>query len=125
MSNTEEEPMMRIERMLTQLLLAVQHQSIELARLQDEFDALRERQTETLAQLHADVIMAGKRTDWFDVQLADVLRVTLRELREIRATQVFAALSDGAISAQLLAELVHPVPDEELLLDLPPRARSQ
>src|SRR5262249_18925057 len=111
----------RVEGLLTQLLIAVQHQAIDIARIQDEITALRQTHSAAIDQLHDQMITASQRTDWFHVQFGDVLRVALRELRDLRATQVCAALSDGPISAQLLAELVRQPPEEELILELPPR----
>jgi len=107
--------------LLTQLLIAAQHQAIDIARIQDEITALRQTHSAAIDQLHDQMITASQRTDWFHVQFGDVLRVALRELRDMRATQVCAALSDGPISAQLLAELVRHPPEEELILELPPR----
>jgi hypothetical protein len=116
-----DDPMLRIEGLLTRLLLAVQDQSMDIARIQDEITALRKAHADEIARLQSEVIVASQRADWFHVQVGDVLRVILRELREVRATQVFAAISDGPISAQTLADLVHRPPDDDLLLELPPR----
>jgi hypothetical protein len=119
-----DDPMLRIEGTLTQLLLAVQHQAIDIARIQDELTALREAHIVDISRLQTEIVTAGKRADWFNVQTGDVLRVALRELREVRATQVFAAITDGPVSAQLLADLVHRTPDDDLLLELPARVTT-
>ena len=120
-TSRSDDPLVRVEGLLTQLLLAAQHQAIDIARIQDEITALRQTHSAAMEQLHEQVITASQRTDWFHVQFGDVLRVALRELRDLRATQVCAALNDGPISAQLLAELVRPSPEEELILELPSR----
>jgi hypothetical protein len=119
-----DQPLLRIEHLLTQLLLTVQHQGIEIARLQDELDALRQSNRDDSARVEGKVVAAGQRADWLGVQIGDVLRVLLRELREVRTTQVFAALNDGPINAQLLADLIEQIPDE-LTLDFsqPPAKR--
>jgi hypothetical protein len=116
--------MPQIEALLTQLLIVLQHQSMEIARLQDELQDFRQRHDETATKLSAEIAMVGKRSDWFSVQISDVLKVALREIREIRTTQVFTALSEGPISAEQIAELVHRSPEEELLLELPKRAAA-
>jgi hypothetical protein len=131
--------LVRVEQLMTQLLLLFQHQTMDVAHLADELAdlklavaeettqrvaelaALREEQTGQFQRLEERLGYVGKRADWFNVQSAELLRVLLKEVREVRATQVCTALNDGPLSAQVLADLVHTQPSDDLVLELPRR----
>ena len=94
------EPLASIERHLVDLEYTIERQSIAIARLQDEL---------------AD---ANRRADWYDVQFSQMMRILVRDMRELRATLICSVVSDGPISAQVIQTLLRQTPDDASELDL-------
>jgi hypothetical protein len=81
----------------------------ELARLTCRIEQLTEaihKQTEVFEQLHERLTDLSARTEWYDIQSAQMLRVIATALRQVRETQVYGLLSEGPVSTQALRELL-------------------
>src|SRR5262245_41902391 len=85
-----DDPLVRVEGLLTQLLIAAQHQAIDIARIQDEITALRQTHSAAIDELHDQVMTGSQRTDWFHVRFGGGLGVALRGLRGVRRAEVDA-----------------------------------
>ena len=95
------EPLASIERHLVDLEYTLERQSIAIARLQDE-----------LAE-------ANRRADWYHVQFSEIMRILVRDMRELRATLICSVVSDGPISAQVIQTLLRQTPDDVCELEMP------
>ena len=97
------EPLASIERHLVDLEYTLERQSIAIARLQDELDD------------------TNRRADWYAVQFSEMMRILVRDMRELRATLICSVVSDGPISAQVIQTLLRQTPDDTEKLEAPPR----
>lgn len=97
------EPLASVEQHLVDLEYTVERQSIAIARLQDEL---------------AD---ANRRADWYHVQFGEVMRILVRDIRELRATLICSVVSDGPISAQAIQALLRQTPSDVCELEMPAR----
>ncbi|KPV51155.1 hypothetical protein SE17_22825 [Kouleothrix aurantiaca] len=82
-----EEHILRIEHMLD-------HHAIALAEMRDELNDLK------------------RRSEWYDIQFSEMLRVLARDMRELRASVICSMVSDGPISAQFMQNLLRETPEE-------------
>lgn len=98
-------PLASIERHVVALEQTLEHQTIELAQLRDEL---------------AD---ANRRNDWYQVQFSEMMRILVRDVRELRATLICSVVSDGPISAQVIQTLLRQTDEEAGALE--PAARPQ
>ena len=90
-----EDPLASIERHLLAIERSLEDQSIAIAQLRDELAA------------------AARRDDWHHVQFSEMIRIMARDLRELRATVICSAVSDGPISTQLLQLILRPRSDDQ------------
>jgi hypothetical protein len=97
------EPLASIERHLVDLEYTLERQSIAIARLQDELDD------------------ANRRADWYAVQFSEMMRILVRDMRELRATLICSVVSDGPISAQVIQTLLRQTSDDAEKLEALPR----
>ena len=97
------DPLASIERHLVDLEYTLERQSIAIARLQDEL---------------AD---ANRRADWYHVQFGEIMRILVRDMRELRATLICSVVSDGPISAQTIQTLLRQTPNDVCELEMPAR----
>ncbi len=97
------EPLASVEQHLVDLEYTLERQSIAIARLQDEL---------------AD---ANRRADWYHVQFGEIMRILVRDMRELRATLICSVVSDGPISAQTIQALLRQMPSDVCELELPAR----
>ena len=88
------EPLASVEQHLVDLEYTLERQSIAIARLQDEL---------------AD---ANRRADWYHVQFSEIMRILVRDIRELRATLICSVVSDGPISAQVIQTLLRQTPSD-------------
>jgi uncharacterized coiled-coil protein SlyX len=95
------EPLASVERHLVDLEYTLERQSIAIARLQDE-----------LAE-------ANRRSDWYHVQFSELMRILMRDMRELRATLICSVVSDGPISAQVIETLLRKTSDDLCELEMP------
>jgi hypothetical protein len=99
-------PLASIERHLVAIEQLLEHQSIAIARLQDELTD------------------ATRRNDWHHVQFSEMIRMLARDMHELRATLICSVVSDGPISAQAIQTLLRQTPEDECELEVaghPPR----
>lgn len=82
-----EEHLLRIEHMLD-------HHAIAIAEMRDELNDLK------------------RRSEWYDIQFSEMLRVLARDMRELRASVICSMVSDGPISAQLIQNLLRETPED-------------
>ena len=82
-----EEHLLRIEHMLD-------HHAIAMAEMRDELNELK------------------RRSDWYDIQFSEMLRVLARDMRELRASVICSIVSDGPISAQFIQNLLREAPED-------------
>lgn len=106
---TPPDPLANIERHLITLEHAFEHQTIALAQLRDEL---------------AD---ASRRNEWYQVQFSEMMRILVRDMRELRTTLICSVVSDGPISAQVIQTLLRQTDEDAQALDLPtqPKARHR
>ena len=97
------EPLASVERHLVDLEYTLERRSIAIARLQDEL---------------AD---ANRRADWYHVQFGEIMRILVRDMRELRATLICSVVSDGPISAQTIQTLLRQTPTDVCELEMPAR----
>ena len=97
------EPLASIERHLVDLEYTLERQSITIARLQDELDE------------------ANRRADWYHVQFSEMLRLLVRDMRELRTTLICSVVSDGPISAQVIQTLLRQTSEDMRELEPPTR----
>ena len=97
------EPLASVEQHLVDLEYTLERQSIAIARLQDEL---------------AD---ANRRADWYHVQFGEIMRILVRDIRELRATLICSVVSDGPISAQAIQTLLRQTPADICELEMPAR----
>jgi hypothetical protein len=97
------EPLASVEQHLVDLEYTLERQSIAIARLQDEL---------------AD---ANRRADWYHVQFGEIMRILVRDIRELRATLICSVVSDGPISAQAIQTLLRQTPNDICDLEMPVR----
>lgn len=94
-SSQSDDQIARIERRLSDIQRLLEHQAIAIAHLQDEIDA------------------ANRREDWYNVQFSEMVRILVRDVRELRASLICSVISDGPISAQILQTLLRQTPEDE------------
>jgi hypothetical protein len=95
------DPLASIERHLVVIEHILEHQTIALAQLRDEFAEL------------------GRRNDWHHVQFSEMIRILARDMRELRATLICSVVSDGPISAQVIQTLLRQNDEDTRELELP------
>ena len=74
-------------------------------RVGDLADAVA-RQAAAIDRLDARLADLGTRTEWHDIQAAQMLRVIATAMRQVRETQVYSMLSDGPLDAPPLRDLL-------------------
>jgi hypothetical protein len=74
-------------------------------RVGDLADAVA-RQAAAIDRLDSRLADLGARSEWHDVQSAQMVRVIATAMRQIRETQVYSMLSEGPLDAQSLRELL-------------------
>jgi hypothetical protein len=85
----------RIERRLSDIQQLIEHQAIAIAHLQDQIDE------------------SNRKGDWYNVQFSEMVRILLRDVRELRASLICSVISDGPINAQILKTLLRQTPEDE------------
>jgi hypothetical protein len=83
--------------------------TIELARLVcriEQLTAAIDTQNTVLERLDARLVDLSARSEWYDIQSAQMLRVIATALRQVRETQVYGLINEGPVSAQILRELL-------------------
>lgn len=105
-SSIPNDPLASVERHLLSLEQRLEQHSIALAVLRDEL---------------AD---SNRRTEWYQVQFSQMLRILARDLRELRATLICSVVSEGPISAQVIQTLLRETPDDSREIELPAKAQA-
>lgn len=75
------------------------------ARLGELADAIA-HQAAAIDRLDARLADLSARSEWHDIQSAQMLRVIATAMRQIRETQVYGLLSEGPVSAAALREIL-------------------
>ena len=100
-------PLASLERHVVTLEQMLEHQTIELAQLRDEL---------------AD---ANRRNDWYQVQFSEMMRILVRDIRELRATLICSVVSDGPISAQVIQTLLRQTDDDVRAFEPPVQPQTR
>lgn len=82
-----------------------------------------ERQSIELAQLRDELADANRRSDWYQVQFSEMMRILVRDIHELRATLICSVVSDGPISAELIQSLLRQRPEDTREIELSARPK--
>ena len=82
-------------------------------------EQMLEQQTIALAQLCDELAEAKRRDDWYHVQFSEMIRILVRDMREMRATLICSVVNDGPISAQAVQSLLRQTAEDSYELEMP------
>ena len=87
-----------------------------------------ELQMVAIAQLRDELAAAARSNEWSHAQFGEMIRILVRDLRELRTTLICSVVSEGPLSAQSIETLLRQAPEDrrelELALRTPRRHRG-
>jgi hypothetical protein len=76
-----------------------------------------ELQTIAIAQLRDELAAATRSNEWSHAQFGEMIRILVRDLREMRTLLICSVVSEGPISAQSIEMLLRETPEDRLELE--------
>ena len=77
-----------------------------------------ELQTIAIAQLRDELAATTRSNEWSHAQFGEMIRILVRDLRELRTTLICSVVSEGPISAQSIETLLRQTPEDQRELEL-------
>ncbi len=77
-----------------------------------------ELQTIAIAQLRDELAAATRSNDWSHAQFGEMIRILVRDLRELRTTLICSVVSEGPISVQSIQALLRQTAEDRRELEL-------
>ncbi len=79
-------------------------------------------QTATLRYLQGNLADTIRREGWYAIQLSEMMRLLVRDLRELRTVLIWSVVREGIISTDMLQTMLWAMPEDRRLC--PPALQS-